>query len=385
MGKFRDWASRKFRSGEKDKESGTQPTFTSAGVQKQIQGTVNNSAQSASKKPTILKLRTPERRAQAAIRKHKNDVEDALKWAVHASDHEIVSCLLSMPQLHKMKVETYEDCLEFAVAHSAPTCKLLFAHAWNDSNPYRRIPSAAFFTKITEAKPEMMDDWLECLKENDKLSLLRAAVQSDRLATVQWLLKNGAINNGFENIILPLAVRNSKLEMVELLVNHGADIDATADIPITKGYNALLMAANHGLVHKVRFLLDRGADMSTTDPSGRTALHLAANNNHVEVVRILLDRGASHVAKTKLGQQSIHLAGENGNKTIFNMLREHAGLPPVTGSVHYPGYTSNYDGPSSPHLSPLCNSGILWPNRVQKDRTTGQRYTLEPSDPAYWN
>ena len=47
-------------------------------------------------------------------------------------------------------------------------------------------------------------------------------------------------------------------------------------------------------------MLDRGADVDTTDNAGWTPLHCAAQEGHVEVMKILMARGAQVDKKVSL-------------------------------------------------------------------------------------
>ena len=425
MAKLRAWISDKLRSRKKkvvlnappQSHDNTQLINTSASVQAQILSPVYPATQNLSKESIPARLPIPEdtvqdavcnpnvdakqalkrstnvieNRAQEAIREHKNDAENALKWAVHASDHDVVSNLLSMPRLASIKIATYQDCLIYADYHSAAICKLLITHACQDSKVYSHILDLEFFTAIIESRWGILGYLLEHADQSNKQLLLQSAVKFNRNKTARWLLQNGAsaASKGAEgkvHPILPLAVERCELEMVKLLVDHGADIEAKLVSYSLHGYNALLAAADRGFMSKLKYLLDCGADIEAVDGFGRTPLHLAAKNNHIEMVRFLLDRGASHVAKSNAGKQPIHLAGDCGHAKVFNMLREHAGLAPVVGSVHYPHRNSYNSNASRSMTSPSHRSHTsLWPDQVVKDQKTGERYVLSAADPAYWN
>jgi CubicO group peptidase (beta-lactamase class C family) len=62
-----------------------------------------------------------------------------------------------------------------------------------------------------------------------------------------------------------------------------------ADAPAVQ---RLVTAARHGEVETVKQLLDEGADLNATLPSGLTALHAARIRGHDDVAQLLLKRGA---------------------------------------------------------------------------------------------
>jgi ankyrin repeat protein len=59
------------------------------------------------------------------------------------------------------------------------------------------------------------------------------------------------------------------------------------------GNRPLIEAAGHGHLQLVEALLNKGADVNATDVTGWTPLHAAAYHGDSQVVRLLLDRGAT--------------------------------------------------------------------------------------------
>ena len=89
------------------------------------------------------------------------------------------------------------------------------------------------------------------------------------------------------------AARSDRVDVMPLLVEHGAHIEADP----YRG-TALLWAAFNGRIAAATWLLDHGADVNQratfggeSHGQGVTALHLAAQNGHVAAVQLFLDRG----------------------------------------------------------------------------------------------
>lgn len=103
------------------------------------------------------------------------------------------------------------------------------------------------------------------------------------------------------------------LAAVDLLISHGADVNALNDY----GASPLFAASYSGNIELVRFLLDHGAD---PDNSRKSMPILAASQeNRIEVLRLLIDRGASVTAsKTPLLR-----ACQNGCTEIVELLVGH--------------------------------------------------------------
>jgi uncharacterized protein len=88
--------------------------------------------------------------------------------------------------------------------------------------------------------------------------------------------------------VLVEAARAGRVAMIDLLLDHGANIEAEDDL----GNRPLLSAAEYGQIEAVKRLLDRGADLEATNWSGVSALANAAARNHREIVEFLFSHGA---------------------------------------------------------------------------------------------
>uniref|UniRef100_A0AAQ5ZBP3 Ankyrin 3 n=1 Tax=Amphiprion ocellaris TaxID=80972 RepID=A0AAQ5ZBP3_AMPOC len=88
---------------------------------------------------------------------------------------------------------------------------------------------------------------------------------------------------------LHLAAQEDKVNVAEVLVNHGATID-----PETKlGYTPLHVACHYGNVKMVNFLLKNQAKVNSKTKNGYTPLHQAAQQGHTHIINLLLHHGAS--------------------------------------------------------------------------------------------
>ena len=99
------------------------------------------------------------------------------------------------------------------------------------------------------------------------------------------LIRAGADVNAITNgeTALMAAAAKGRFEIVELLINAGADVNAKG----AGGITALMRAATEGQVEIVATLLDAGADVLEVGVDGATAQTLAERNGHTEVAELL--------------------------------------------------------------------------------------------------
>ena len=131
-----------------------------------------------------------------------------------------------------------------------------------------------------------------------------------------------------KNTPLWLAVGCQRKEMVKLLLRHHADAsDRNTSQPFGDGRTPVMIAV-HGPEHEKRpdpeilqLLIDHGADVDAIDGAGRSALVIAVGGNSLACVRRLLDAGAS--LEVHNGDWSLrNLAQWRGFTQIGEMLEE---------------------------------------------------------------
>lgn len=107
---------------------------------------------------------------------------------------------------------------------------------------------------------------------------------------VKNLLDQGADANFQVNRrgMLAWAAQGGNLEVVQALIDAGAEIDAVDGV----GHTALMRAVEVEFVPIVRALLPAGADPDLRATYGRTAAMMAAEQGQVELVELLLEAGA---------------------------------------------------------------------------------------------
>lgn len=141
---------------------------------------------------------------------------------------------------------------------------------------------------------------------------------------------------------LLLAAYEGHDDVVELLLEAGADVDETAgpdgSVSAAAAVTPLLAAAAMGHMKTVSRLLFWGAAVDAIDCEGRTALCLAAARGSVEVVRALLDRGLDENHKDDLGWTPLHAAACEGHRAVCAALTERGSMARV-GEMDIEGRT----------------------------------------------
>lgn len=93
-----------------------------------------------------------------------------------------------------------------------------------------------------------------------------------------------------------IASRLGNVDIVMLLLQHGADLDA-----ITKDmYTPLHIAAKEGQDEVAAVLLEHGANNTATTKRGFTPLHLAAKYGNIKVAKLLIQKDAPVDAQGKV-------------------------------------------------------------------------------------
>lgn len=152
---------------------------------------------------------------------------------------------------------------------------------------------------------------------------LHWAVVSNQLAMAKYLLDEGANIEGTDQDghYTPL-METMMLEMVELLVQRGADVNAVSKFNYTPLLQAVLNFQKPDLKEKnnvkiITLLLDKGAKPDTPDGNGTTPLMWAVQK--ITPTKLLLERGANVNIQNKNGETALMLAVKGGlvKTTLF--------------------------------------------------------------------
>jgi ankyrin repeat protein len=184
---------------------------------------------------------------------------------------------------------------------------------------------------------------------------LMTAAKIGNLDAVALLLDRGALvdtrDPEFQQTALMVAVRENHPDVVRLLVERHADVNAKTrtgrtppwvlpnsvpgfghGIGIVRGglpergsryltpggLTPLLYAARDGRLESARMLVAAGANLKETDPNGITPLLMAITNNHMDVARFAIDQGADLNIVDWYGRTPLWAAVETRNMDVDN-------------------------------------------------------------------
>ena len=112
------------------------------------------------------------------------------------------------------------------------------------------------------------------------------------------------------------AARNGQTDLVNLLTNSGANINA-----ITKdGWTALVHAIDNKHVETAHLLLERGADPNLIEDDCSPAVSLAAGHGFADLVQAILDRGGDVNALNNWGHNALCNAVVKNQTEVLKLL-----------------------------------------------------------------
>ncbi|MCC8484219.1 MAG: ankyrin repeat domain-containing protein [Rickettsia endosymbiont of Labidopullus appendiculatus] len=145
---------------------------------------------------------------------------------------------------------------------------------------------------------------------------------------LEKLLQKGININDhiYDMTFLYIACVQGKINMIEMLLNNGADIKA----PDKYGYTPLHFACTQDHTGVIAMLLAKGAETKVQNKNGHTPLHFACYKGDSDAVGILLKNKAEINAKSNDGSTPLHLACLKGH---IEVIKELLKIPIIVDSL----------------------------------------------------
>ncbi|XP_019638496.1 PREDICTED: ankyrin repeat and SOCS box protein 18-like isoform X2 [Branchiostoma belcheri] len=129
----------------------------------------------------------------------------------------------------------------------------------------------------------------------------------------------------------PLYITASKgyIECMRHLLDRRADVNYSPN-----GWSPLHAAVDGGHVDAVQLLINHGADVDLeTEDTGKTALHMCCGKDYLKIAKLLLRRGTNINAKTyDVEETPLHVAAQNGLFDLVDLLLEKGADPNATNN-----------------------------------------------------
>ncbi len=156
--------------------------------------------------------------------------------------------------------------------------------------------------------------------KNIKNLMLKKAIINNNSKKVNYLLKKGSDPLFKKNIdddsLLMFSVRHKQLNIIKLLVDHGANINKYNDT-----MTPLMWSIKNNDLNLVKFLIELGANINYSTTS-ITPFMLAIEHNAIEIIKYLLEKNIDLTSYNKycIHDNILNFAIKNGTYEIVKLL-----------------------------------------------------------------
>lgn len=237
-------------------------------------------------------------------RQRKETLKKELFQFTHAGDYKrLEGVLISGVPVNLMEAVTADTPLMIACRSGNASLVRLCLHFGAKNDPHPEFGQTALHAAVDACQVEAA------------AALLEAAAVSQADA----IIANLADPKG--QTTLHIAAIKGEADMVELLLQHGADV-SRGD---AGGLNGLHLAAAGGHKTCLAMLMDHGGDglVEHPDTEGNTPLHHASLHGHLSCVRLLLETAADVFVKNFKGLTAYTVASSRGHHQVGLLLLEY--------------------------------------------------------------
>jgi uncharacterized protein len=159
------------------------------------------------------------------------------------------------------------------------------------------------------------------VEADPSLAIFAAAIQGDVARLEELIAGNRSLISAVSTdgwTPLHLASFFGKVDAARLLLNKGAVVSARSTNEMAN--TALHAAAAGRHTEIVKVLIDHGASVNARQHGGWTALHAAAQHGDLEMARMLVGAGADIAARAENNQTALDLALTKGQQGMVDYL-----------------------------------------------------------------
>lgn len=178
---------------------------------------------------------------------------------------------------------------------------------------------------------------------------LRNAVDEQSVKGIKGAIKRYLVdvnrNNHEDGVtILMLAVVSGKKRSAKFLLDH---CGAEANTQGQDGTSPMHIAAATGSVDMVELLMEHGGNINASDGNGFSPLTLAADAQHGHVMRYLLEKGCDVDAHSGKASTALYCCAFHGQHALASLLVEH-NADPHLACTHIPRGDEKFEFPQVP-------------------------------------
>ena len=210
-------------------------------------------------------------------------------------------------QSSSAEIISFKDC------QNSQELKILDSHSWggkinlDEKTQRRQLPSRLQINRqFIEAELEEYFNIFEAIHFG----------RLDRVTELSAQKTNFTSKNTDGDTPLTYAIRQQKTQIVELLLQSGANPNAASNLELTP----LIIAINEDNTEIVKLLLKEGANPRLTGYQDITPLFVAAMQNKPEMIEILFAHLELNLSDINDLNELAHNASQNNNETICNII-----------------------------------------------------------------
>lgn len=219
-------------------------------------------------------------------KKDKITMEDIIELIKTGKNDLLEQLLNDNPMLAESKTGQGISLLQFAAyCRNTSAVDLLKRHKQNlDFFEAASIGDHETIHRFLDTTPDLLNSF-----SPDGFTALGLASFFGHFQVVKQLLYKGAnpntaSNNSFKVAPIHSACAISAIELAELLIKNGANVNAKQ----MHGVTPLHSAAYNGQTKLAKLLIDHGADIRAKTDNGQTPLHMAMEKNIQEMAELLI-------------------------------------------------------------------------------------------------